>query len=83
MAKVVILNTREHIIHLNATPDPQKPIPSVSIPCARKHDLTDKLAPGRIEIEGEHLAAFKKSKVVQHYFKEGWLREENKEKPAA
>lgn len=72
MAKMVLENTRPHMISLHAAGDQVK---TVSIPGARP-DEEQKMVNGRAEVDGEIVAqARKNSKVVKAYFDDGWLRE--------
>jgi hypothetical protein len=89
MAKVLVFNTREHSIHLNipgtATDSKGKPyVPQepVVVPPAKmgERDGQPEKINGQLLIESEHLEAAKKHPVVQHYFKEGWLRAKPEEK---
>lgn len=87
MAKVLVSNHRDHAIHINvpgtATDLKGKPyVPQevVLIPPAKGAGEDRK--PGTQWVESEHLEVAKQHPVVQHYFREGWLRvaEEKKEK---
>lgn len=67
-------NTRPHDITLHATL--QDRVESVTIPAAKENpDNREEMINGRAECDPEIVEAAKKHKVVQHYFKEGWLRE--------
>jgi hypothetical protein len=80
MAKVKLLNNREHDIFIHVPSTPQKPIEPIRVPGGRKQN--DKFVPGQVQAEDSHIAEAKKNKVVQHYFKEGWLKQDNgAEKP--
>lgn len=81
MAKILVINTREHAIHLNVpgtasdakNAKPFVPQEHVVIPAA-KVDANNKKTNGQMVVESEHLEAARRNVVVQHYFKEGWLR---------
>lgn len=73
MAKILIENTREHDITLNAAG--AEGVVQVTVPGARQ-DANDKnkLVYGVAEADDALVEEAKKSPVVAHYFKEGWLR---------
>ena len=69
MAKILLKNTREHAIHLNVGRD------TVLVPSSRQNpDDRSKIIPGQIAVESDFIDKAKKSPVVQHYFREGWLQ---------
>lgn len=79
MAKVILVNTREHAIHLNVPgtvgkPNEFVPLEPVVIPPCKK-DGEGKDVYGELAVEKQHIEIAKKHPVAQHYFKEGWLRE--------
>lgn len=73
MAKIILENTREHDITINAAGEDG--VVQVTVPGARQ-DPNDKneLVNGRAEADDSVVAAAKKHPVVAHYFDEGWLR---------
>lgn len=75
MAKVTIINTREHEITLSAR-DKNGVIRSVDIPRAKPDPVDPKepLVFGTAEIEGELLGEAKKKPAVAAYFDNGWLK---------
>ena len=79
--KITLENTRKHDINLCVAT--KEDIKRVSIPAARAEGPQQKLVNGRAECDGDLVAqARKNSKVVQHYFSEGWLKEVKESKIA-
>lgn len=75
MSKVLVTNHREHAIHLNLPG-----APAVVIPPAQENPLDrNEVIPGSEQVDGSFLDEVRKNVVVQHYFKEGWLRTDAKE----
>jgi hypothetical protein len=82
MAKVKIVNRREHAIHLNVvTKDNVTETVTVPSSCENPADRTQVIH-GEALVDDSFVVAVKKHPVGQHYFKEGWLRVEGAEKPA-
>lgn len=81
MAKVKLINVREHDITLHTPKNGH-----VIIPAAKQNpDDRSKLIHGEAECEDALFAEAKKSEAVQNFFKEGWLRipkqQQEKEEP--
>lgn len=73
MAKIILENTREHDITINAH-NKNGELEQVTIPGARQSaEDKNKLVNGRIDADEEFVSAAKKHAVVKHYFEEGWL----------
>lgn len=74
MAKIILENTREHDITLNAVNNDGELV-QVIVPAARQSQ-TDKneIINGQAEADDSVVASAKKNPVVAHYFSEGWLR---------
>ena len=74
MAKITLENTREHELSITGL-DEDGNFTQVVIPAATQHPTNQgKFVNGTAEADGAFVAAMtKKSKVIQHYFDEGWL----------
>lgn len=73
MAKVTILNRREHDINLQLK-DENHEVHSVTVPAAKKHpEDAGTLVPGKADVDSELLETLKPNEVVKSYFEMGWL----------
>lgn len=74
MAKIVLENTRPHLISLHVAGE-DKQIQTVSVPGARPN-ADQVMVNGSAVVDGDLVEiAREQSAVVEHYFREGWLRE--------
>jgi hypothetical protein len=75
MTKIVLENTRTHDLTI-CVPTENKGILHARVPGARPHGDDQKLVNGRAEVDAEIVELGRaNSKIVEHYFAEGWLKE--------
>lgn len=83
MAKIILQNTREHDITINAM-SASGEVAQVTVPAARQsQDDKNVLINGQAEADDAVVEAAKKSPVVAHYFEEGWLQIATTDKKAS